>query len=59
MMRITGMGRSEVTRPGGFFFFLLTSVCLRHTIPPNKIAKNADEDEYASKRFPESLIEVV
>ena len=35
---------------------LLTSSSLRHTIPPN-IIKNADEDEYVSKRFSESRAE--
>jgi hypothetical protein len=36
----------------------LTHPVLWHKIPPT-ITKNADEDEYASKRFPESRAEVL
>jgi hypothetical protein len=55
----TQKGHFNFARKGHFYFGLtlnfplLTHSSLRHKIPPNYI-KNADEDEYASKRFPES-----
>jgi len=39
--------------------FLLTPISLRHRILPNNITKNADEDEYASKRFQRAELVVV